>query len=135
MLHREQPKSSERTKKFSRELRARMTVPERMLWHCLRNRRLGGLKFRRQQPIGPYIADFFCESASLVVELDGHSHANRGKQDAERDHFMQARGVDILRIPNTDLLKDRAAVECLILSLIESCNRPLQKPKPRGDRN
>ena len=73
-----------------------------MLWHCLRNRRFGGLKFRRQQPLGPYIADFFCESASLVIELDGHSHDNRVERDVERDQFMQARGLHVVRIQNSD---------------------------------
>jgi len=58
----------------ARRLRREQTAPEGVLWSHLRNRRLGGLKFRRQQAIGPYVADFFCAKARLVVELNGRMH-------------------------------------------------------------
>lgn len=81
MHHRADPQSSDQKIRFARKLRQDATPPERMLWHLLRNRRLGGYKFRRQQPIGPFIADFYCEAASLVVEWDGHSHHDRVEID------------------------------------------------------
>ena len=118
MQHRAEPQSSKRLTDFSRDLRRKETPPERMLWSLLRDRRLGGIKFRRQQPIGPYVADFFCEAASLVLELDGHSHDDTHDKDRRRDEFMQSRGLTVLRICNSDLLKDPSAVADMILNTI-----------------
>ena len=64
------------------QLRRDGTIPERLLWGLLRDRRLQGVKFRRQHPIGPYIVDFYCASCGLVVELDGRSHDDRGVPDS-----------------------------------------------------
>jgi very-short-patch-repair endonuclease len=65
----------------------------------LRDRRLGGFKFRRQQPLGRYTADFYCAEVKLIVELDGRSHADRRERDAVRDDWMRSEGVDVLRVP------------------------------------
>lgn len=119
MHHRIDPQPPDHLKQFSRRLRQNATPPERMLWHLLRNRRLGGYKFRRQQPIGPFIVDFFCEAASLVVELDGRSHDNRREQDRRRDEFLRGQGLRVLRIPNTQLLEVRSAVTELVLKELE----------------
>ena len=73
-------------------------MPEKKLWNLLKNRQCGGLKFRRQHPIGPYTVDFYCAEAGLVVELDGGSHARREGRDAARDAYMRALGLEILRI-------------------------------------
>jgi very-short-patch-repair endonuclease len=72
-----------------------------MLWRCLHDRGIGA-KFRRQVPIGPYVADFVCAQAKLVVELDGvpHEVPQRILQDAERDAWLQAGGWRVLRFPN-----------------------------------
>lgn len=93
---------------FAKSLRANATEPERMLWARLRAGRLGELHFRRQQPIGPYIADFFCASAKLIVELDGGQH---GQDDAvcydiARTQFMESCGYRVLRFSNGEFLKD-----------------------------
>jgi very-short-patch-repair endonuclease len=74
----------------------------------VRNRQLGGLKFRRQAPLGPYFADFLCEEARLVVELDGMAHgaADDGRHDAARDAYLTKLGFETLRIPNTEFVKD-----------------------------
>ena len=69
MGHRIQRHTSKEQSERARQLRQDATIPERILWNRLRNGQLGGLKFRRQQPIGPYVADFFCESARLVVAM------------------------------------------------------------------
>jgi len=97
---------------FARSLRANATDAERKLWALLRSRRLGALRFRRQQPIGPYIADFFCPSARLIVELDGGQHGNDAAMsyDAARTRFLEARGFRVLRFSNNEFLKDPDAV-------------------------
>jgi very-short-patch-repair endonuclease len=88
-----------------------MSLPEVLLWRELR-KRPAGLKFRRQQAAGPYVADFFCHEAALVLEIDGESH-NRGNQpdrDAERDAYLSRNGFKVLRIPAVDVLSDLDAV-------------------------
>src|SRR5690606_4615523 len=86
----------ERWKGFSRDLRRNATEVEKRLWGLLRDRRLTEHKFRRQQPIGPFIVDFFCYEATLVVELDGSQHAD-GPTDVARDAELQRRGFHVLR--------------------------------------
>lgn len=83
-------------------MRRRETEAERRLWTRLRNRQLGGFKFVRQEPIGPYIADFACRERRLVVELDGSGHAG-SPRDAVRDAFMAANGYRILRFWNPEV--------------------------------
>ncbi|MCB9843983.1 MAG: DUF559 domain-containing protein [Phycisphaeraceae bacterium] len=101
----------------ARELREHASVPEVVLWSDLRNRQLGGLKFRRQQPIGPYVADFYCADARLVVELDGVKHLSSGGRDAARDRWMRAQGIETIRIPVPRFTKDRVRVLEYILSV------------------
>ncbi|MDF1855541.1 endonuclease domain-containing protein [Pseudooceanicola sp.] len=86
----------------ARQLRQEMTPAERLLWWHLRNRRLLGLKFRRQVPIGPYIADFYCAEQRLVIETDGGGHADSAA-DRARDAWMRAQGLTPLRVWNTDI--------------------------------
>ena len=76
------------------------TLAELALWKLLRGRGLAGLKFRRQVPIGPYIADFACYEAKLVVEADGGVHRLREDRDAERDAWLRAHGFTVLRLDN-----------------------------------
>jgi very-short-patch-repair endonuclease len=87
-----------------------------MLCNRLRGGRLAGLKFRRQQPIGPYIVDFFCHEVALVVEVDGRSHYERGKEDARREAFLrEQQRLQVLRVSNDDVLKETEAVLIAIL--------------------
>ncbi len=74
------------------------------MWKLLRDRRLGGLKFRRQMPIAQYIADFCCPAAKLIVELDGGVHVLRAKSDAVRDAWLTKAGFLVLRFPNEAVL-------------------------------
>ncbi len=99
----------------SRELRRAMTPPEIKLWVRLRDRRLGGLKFRRQHIISPYFSDFYCDEAGLVVELDGRSHAERAQEDARRDGFVRKKGIRTLRISVSDFERDIEGALALIL--------------------
>jgi very-short-patch-repair endonuclease len=85
----------------ARDLRASMTVPELMLWRQLRGKRLEGLRFRRQHPIGPYILDFICPDRNLAIEVDGEGHGVDAQQgyDRARDEWLAKRGVRVLRLP------------------------------------
>ena len=89
-----------------RALRRRQTDAERALWAKLRNRQIGGVKFRRQQPVGPYVCDFVSFEKRLVVEIDGGQH-NSGTTrlgDAERTAWLRERGYRVVRFWNTDVV-------------------------------
>jgi very-short-patch-repair endonuclease len=88
----------------ARTLRKTMTEPERKLWRYVRQRQLDGHKFRRQVRIGPYIADFACLSALIVIEVDGGQHADARAYDARRDDYMRGQGFRVLRFWNNDVL-------------------------------
>jgi very-short-patch-repair endonuclease len=105
----------ERMKNAARKLRRDMTDAERKLWFLLRDRRLAGFKFRRQVPVGPYVADFACFANRLVVEADGGQHADSA-HDAERDAWLSAQGFRILRFWNSEIL---ANAEGVVLRIIE----------------
>jgi len=108
----------------ARQLRRNATGPEKVLWSLLRNGRLAGLKFRGQNPIGSYVADFFCREAALVVEVDGASHDDRVEEDARREAFFtQQQRLRVLRVSNDDVLRDQEAV--LIAILIAAGREPV----------
>src|SRR5258708_36452844 len=90
---------------FAQALRNNATIPERILWSRLRGRLLGGFKFRRQRPIGPYICDFVCLSEKVIVELDGSQHVSEAEYDARRDSFLRFNGYRVLRFWNGDVTK------------------------------
>ena len=83
----------------ARDLRRNQTSTERRLWGQLRGHRLGGWKWRRQTPIGPYIVDFYCPAARLVIELDGPTHQEQGFYDERRTEYLQRGGLRVLRFP------------------------------------
>jgi very-short-patch-repair endonuclease len=91
----------------ARELRWNMTEAERKLWLLLRRKQLSGYRFRRQATLGPFIADFFCPKAKLVVELDGSPHADDERQfrDQERTKWLEAHGCRVIRFWNADVFK------------------------------
>ncbi|MEX8520814.1 MAG: endonuclease domain-containing protein [Leptothrix sp. (in: b-proteobacteria)] len=84
----------------ARELRREQTPQEQQLWQVLRAKRFAGFKFRRQEPIGRYIADFVCFKAHLIVELDGSQHLDQPEHDAVRDAWLQSQGFVVLRFWN-----------------------------------
>jgi len=98
----------------AREMRRQPTVTERLLWALLRGHRLDGLKFRRQVPLGRYIADFACFSPRLIIEADGPTHENSA-HDLERDAWLRGQGFTILRFRNADVDKapERVLAEIL----------------------
>ena len=92
------------TRQFAKSLRRAQTDAEHRLWLQLRDRRLDGLKFRRQVPIETYVADFVCVDARLIVELDGsqHGEADGEARDAERTKALEAAGFHVIRFWNDD---------------------------------
>jgi very-short-patch-repair endonuclease len=97
----------------ARTLRGRMTDAERKLWFALRDRRFARFKFRRQVPLGRYIADFVCFDARLVIEVDGGQHA-ASMRDKLRDRWFVANGFRLLRFWNNDVLSNLEGVSTTI---------------------
>ena len=102
----------------SQSLRATPTETEKSLWYKLRGRRLGGYKFVRQFPIGPYFADFCCRDVMLVVELDGSQHIESAYDD-RRDAFIVEQGYSVLRFWNSDVRSDISNVCDTIVAALE----------------
>ena len=98
------------TRDQCRRLRRDSTKPERLVWALLRGRRCRGIRFRRQHPVGPYIADFACLSPRLIVEIDGSSHDHRGEHDVERTEYLRSVGWRVVRFSNEDVLNDPQVV-------------------------
>ena len=118
-----------------RELRKNPTEAERFLWKHIRLRQLGGYKFRRQQPLGPYIVDFVCLEKRLVIEVDGGQHSERVKYDAQRSTWLEAQGFRILRFWNSEVLRDVEAVRKVIWEALgDEPDTPLLSPPPQGGR-
>lgn len=97
---------------LARDLRAKQTSAEALLWQLLRNRQFLGHKFRRQHQIGEYVADFYCHEAQLVIECDGliHSENEHWHHDQARDAYMIGNGFRILRFTNDQILDDTDSV-------------------------
>jgi len=100
----------------ARTLRQNMTEAERRIWQILRLNRMKGCKFRRQVPIGPYIADFVCHEARLIVEIDGGQLDRLSPREAERSRFLQNEGYRILRFWNNEVLANLDGVHETIAS-------------------
>ena len=94
----------------ARQLRKNPTEAEKKLWSLLRLKQLDGYRFRRQAPIGPYIVDFFCPPALLIIEVDGGQHATEAAADEARTHWLQSRGYRVLRFWNNDILQNPEGV-------------------------
>ena len=93
-------------KDMARALRRDPSDAEQKLWEKVRGRRSYNLKFRRQYPIGPYVADFCCIEAQLVIELDGGQHAEAVARDRERTHFIEGAGFRVIRFWNEEVLRE-----------------------------
>ncbi|NIA70081.1 endonuclease domain-containing protein [Pelagibius litoralis] len=119
---------------FARRLRRDETAAERMLWARLRNRQLGGHKFRRQVPLGRFAVDFACYDEKLVVELDGGQHGESGKDDAARTNWLENKGFRVLRFWNNEVLENLEDVLAVILQTLEDKKPPHPDPLPPGER-
>jgi very-short-patch-repair endonuclease len=126
----------------ARELRAEQTPAEQQLWQQLRAKRFAGFKFRRQEPIGRYIADFVCFRAKLIVELDGSQHLENQEHDENRDAWLTEQGFVVLRFWNNQwALEAEVVLEAIWLALQNSLPSlspsvgealsPLPNPSPK----
>lgn len=120
-------------RKHVKALRANPTDAERVLWSKLRRKQVGTLRFRRQFPIGPYIVDFVCLQANLVVEIDGGHHG--GENDVIRSAWLNERGYKVLRFWNNDVLSNIDGVVQTIASeaIALSGAHPSPRPLPQGE--
>jgi|GEM_PF-700372 len=109
-------KASHRPTARSRELRQNATDAERLLWLHLSARKVAGIRFNRQFPIGPFIGDFVSRSAKLVIELDGGHHAEQVEADARRTAYLKVQGYRVIRFWNNDVLGN---VEGVVLTIVQ----------------
>ncbi len=114
----------------AKELRQEMTPAEKPLWERLRDRQLGGWKFRRQHPLGPFIADFYCAEERLVVEIDGSIHDFQLAQDAERSEQIEEFGYQVIRFLNKEVENDMSMV---LRRIQEVCKLPTPVNKKSGE--
>ncbi|MEW6579887.1 MAG: endonuclease domain-containing protein [Chloroflexota bacterium] len=84
---------------IARQLRQEATPSEDILWQALRNRQLDGRKFRRQQPVGPFVLDFYCSAERVAVEVDGPIHESQREADRVRQHMLESLGIRFVRVP------------------------------------
>jgi very-short-patch-repair endonuclease len=128
-------KVSTKLRSNARALRKNSTDAERILWSELRDHRLNGASFRRQVPIGSYIADFICHAAKLVIELDGGQHFSDRSEaaDAARSAVIEAKGFQVLRFSNYDVMTNRAGVlETIATAVAERAPSPTLPHKGGG---
>lgn len=109
----------------ARSLRRDATDAERAMWRILRNRQLAGFKFRRQQPLGPFIVDFVCFSHRLIIEIDGGQHADNAA-DERRTAWLERQGFRVLRFWNNDVIENEEGVYQTVLQSLTS--RPPPHP-------
>ena len=104
-------KKSDHAYAKARRLRREMSLPERLLWRELRGK-AGGVKFRKQHPIGPFVLDFYCAAAKLGIEIDGIARdmGDRPERDLARDEFIRAQGIEVTRYPATEVLASPVGV-------------------------
>ncbi|MDH4612234.1 DUF559 domain-containing protein [Pseudomonas sp. BN102] len=115
---------------FAKQLRTGQTEAEQLLWRYLRAKRMQGLKFRRQKPLGPYIVDFICQERMLVVELDGGQHLE-SEADGVRDAWLTRRGFRVLRFWNHEVLQQTEAVlDVIWLASLEAFPESPLSPGP-----
>jgi very-short-patch-repair endonuclease len=100
----------QKLKKYQKQLREKETLPEHLLWHFIRDRKLEGFKFRRQQTMLGYIVDFVCYEKNLIIELDGEHHAEQEDYDNSRTEKLENAGFYVLRFWNEQVLSDLGGV-------------------------
>jgi bifunctional enzyme CysN/CysC len=123
------------TKKFARKLRKEMTSAEQIIWGLLRGKQLG-IKFRKQHPVGPYIADFACLNPKIIIELDGSQHANEHNlaKDKKRSEFLNSQGFKVIRFWNNEVFEN---IDSVVETIYNSFNFEQESshpnPPPNGE--
>ena len=110
----------------SRELRRNSTEPEKRLWSAISARKIGGVRFNRQFPVGPYICDFASRGEKLIIEVDGDTHAHALEYDRDRSAFLEAQGYRVLRFWNNEVMENLEDVVKRIE--LELAHRPSPNP-------
>ncbi len=112
-------------KLLGRRLRDNLTDAEKLLWRKIRKKQIGNLQFYRQRPIGSYIADFYCDKAKLIIEIDGGQHYEKENilKDRTRDEYFRKIGLRVVRFTNLDILKN-------IDNVVESVYQKIKNPPP-----
>lgn len=118
----------------AKAMRGELTPAECALWAALRGRRLGGLRFRCQHPAGPFVLDFCCPAAKLVIEVDGAVHDSQQEQDAARTKHLEQYGYRVLRFTNVQVLTDLDAVlDAILLATQEiPASHRIRRKKPKA---
>jgi very-short-patch-repair endonuclease len=114
----------------ARSLRRADVDAEMRLWQALRSRQLTGWKFRRQHPVGPFVVDFVCLAASIVIEVDGAHHAEQRAQDAARTRFIESKGFRVVRFDDGQVLEELGAVLEVIRLALEEARPPESNAAP-----
>src|SRR5208337_3413715 len=122
------------TRQGARALRKRLTDAERLLWRHLRNRELGGWKFRRQYPVGSFIVDFICVEKNLVIEVDGGPHAENEEQDIHHSAYLNRMGYRVLRFWNNQVMQETDGVLEAILAILANTDQNSPSPQPSPPR-
>ncbi|MGH7230517.1 MAG: endonuclease domain-containing protein [Nitrospiraceae bacterium] len=120
---------------IKRRLRLEMTSAETRLWSKIRGKQFQTLKFRRQHGIGPYIVDFYCPANSIVIEIDGDTHANQDQitKDKQRDKYLQSLGLQVIRYTNDDIIMNLDGVlQDLTQRLLTASTSPTPSLQRRG---
>jgi very-short-patch-repair endonuclease len=117
--------ASRTTKDRAKGLRRQMSPPEVLLWRAIKGRKLAGLHFRKQHPIGPYVLDFYCDAERLAVEVDGASHGfgDRPERDERRDAWLKEQGIATVRLSASLILQDVDDATRTILGRLEELER------------
>ncbi len=116
---------------FAKSMRREMTEPEKRLWYQLRAKRFEGVKFRRQNVVGHYIADFYSRTAMLIIEVDGDSHGFQQDYDKVRERYFEAKGFKVIRFLNNDVMGNLDGVLTIIG---QHLTPPLPTLSPEGVR-
>ena len=117
-------------KEYRKALRNNMTTAEAMLWRVLKGRGAGGMKFRRQQGIGPFVLDFYCPEHRLGIEIDGSSHDYKYEYDEKRTEYLREQGIRILRFSNRQVLTSIQGVLNEIVNAVHQEVDPTPSPSP-----
>jgi very-short-patch-repair endonuclease len=128
------PEFRSRPTRRAQALRSNATPAERLLWTYLSRRQLEGHKFSRQMPVGPFICDFMCREAKLVLELDGGQQEASASLDRMRSDYIEAEGYRVIRFWNNELMENVHGVLAAIVSALDAVPPPAPAASGRGDR-
>ncbi|MGZ9166376.1 MAG: endonuclease domain-containing protein [Anaerolineales bacterium] len=125
------PQLRRRMTEIARDFRKEPTKSEAKLWQALRGKKLDGIKFRRQQPVGPFIVDFYNSVYRLVIEIDGSIHDSQFEADKNRQNILEELGLNILRISAELVEKDVSSVlEIIRMKIKELQSQAHESPSP-----